>query len=309
MGNHHWRNDESTTQFHHVYWSEDHGKTMRDRWDDLVAAVKAFRRDSYVPKRDDMHASVNGIIVNSKDPKKVLLWGDGLYSYITTDGGNTLKVLPVPANTLGLAHDIRAHPTQPDWLVSLAYRSVCYQYGGEGCTMDLFLTTDFGANWQNLTAATGGRVSGFVDFDWGYHNDDPKQMFRSSLPVGRVLEDYADLPPVILCYKLNGQWLSAERGGPVRIVVPEAYGFKCIKWLTHVVLSNGPAANDTSRRRQQRRRPWDRALHDAVTNGAAQHLPRPQRRHARRLRAPRRGAGDRRRRFEPLARGHRLRSD
>jgi DMSO/TMAO reductase YedYZ molybdopterin-dependent catalytic subunit len=82
-------------------------------------------------------------------------------------------------------------------------------------------------------------------FYYGYHNDDPKQMFRSSLPVGRVLEDYADLPPVILCYKLNGQWLTAERGGPVRIVVPEGYGFKSIKWLTHVVLSNMPHGNDT----------------------------------------------------------------
>jgi DMSO/TMAO reductase YedYZ molybdopterin-dependent catalytic subunit len=42
-------------------------------------------------------------------------------------------------------------------------------------------------------------------FYYGYHNDDPKQMFRSSLPVGRVLEDYDDLPPVIVCYKLNGE--------------------------------------------------------------------------------------------------------
>lgn len=80
---------------------------------------------------------------------------------------------------------------------------------------------------------------------YGYHNDDPKQMFRSSLPIGRVLEDMFDLPPVILCYKLNGQWLDSERGGPVRIVVPEAYGFKSIKWLTHVVLTNLAAANDT----------------------------------------------------------------
>ena len=82
-------------------------------------------------------------------------------------------------------------------------------------------------------------------FYYGYHNDDPKQMFRSSLPVGRVLEDPFDLPPVILCYKLNGGWLSPERGGPVRVVVPEAYGFKSIKWLTDVVLSNLPHANDT----------------------------------------------------------------
>jgi DMSO/TMAO reductase YedYZ molybdopterin-dependent catalytic subunit len=79
----------------------------------------------------------------------------------------------------------------------------------------------------------------------GYHNDEPKQMFRSSLPVGRVLEDPYDLPPVILCYKLNGEWLNSRRGGPVRVVVPEGYGFKSIKWLTHVVLSNLAHANDT----------------------------------------------------------------
>ena len=79
----------------------------------------------------------------------------------------------------------------------------------------------------------------------GYHNDDPKQLFRASLPIGRILEDYADLPPVILCYKLNGQWLDSERGGPVRIIVPEAYGFKSIKWLSHVVLTNLAHANDT----------------------------------------------------------------
>ena len=79
----------------------------------------------------------------------------------------------------------------------------------------------------------------------GYHNDDPQQMFRSSLPVDRVLDDPFDLPPVILCYKLNGQWLDSERGGPVRVVVPEAYGFKSIKWLTRVVLTNLYHANDT----------------------------------------------------------------
>lgn len=82
-------------------------------------------------------------------------------------------------------------------------------------------------------------------FYYGYHNDDPKQQFRSSLPVGRALEDYDDLPPVIACYKLNGEWLTPERGAPVRIVVPEHYGYKSVKWLTHIVLSNLFHANDT----------------------------------------------------------------
>ena len=82
-------------------------------------------------------------------------------------------------------------------------------------------------------------------FYYGYHNDDPKQMFRSSLPISRVLEDPPGLPPVIVCTKLNGKFLTPERGGPVRIVVPEAYGFKSVKWLTHVVLTNLFHANDT----------------------------------------------------------------
>lgn len=82
-------------------------------------------------------------------------------------------------------------------------------------------------------------------FYYGFHNDDPTQMFRSSLPIGRVLEDLDGLPPVILCYKLNGEWLDPKRGGPVRIVVPEAYGFKSIKWLSHLILTNLPHANDT----------------------------------------------------------------
>jgi Oxidoreductase molybdopterin binding domain len=79
----------------------------------------------------------------------------------------------------------------------------------------------------------------------GYHNDDAKQRFQSSLPVGRVLEDPPGEHPVVVCYKLNGEYLSGKRGGPARMVVPEAYGFKSVKWLQRVVLTNAPYANDT----------------------------------------------------------------
>lgn len=82
-------------------------------------------------------------------------------------------------------------------------------------------------------------------FYYGYHNDELKQRFQSSLPIGRVLEDPPGDHPVILCYKLNGEYLSGTRGGPVRMVVPEAYGFKCVKWIQKVVLTNAPFANDT----------------------------------------------------------------
>ncbi|HET6422851.1 MAG TPA: molybdopterin-dependent oxidoreductase [Planctomycetaceae bacterium] len=111
-----------------------------------------------------------------------------------------------------------------------------------GCPLGMGLWE--GVPLREVIALTQPRENLRRVFYHGYHNDDPKQLFRSSLPIGRVLEDL-HLPPVILCYKLNGEWLDAERGGPVRIVVPEAYGFKSIKWLTQVFLTNLPTANDT----------------------------------------------------------------
>lgn len=82
-------------------------------------------------------------------------------------------------------------------------------------------------------------------FYYGYHNDDPAQVFQSSLPFSRVLEDPPGELPVLLCYKLNGEYLTGQRGGPVRLLVPEAYGFKSVKWLQRVVLTNDYRANDT----------------------------------------------------------------
>ncbi|MBV9582485.1 MAG: molybdopterin-dependent oxidoreductase [Chloroflexi bacterium] len=82
-------------------------------------------------------------------------------------------------------------------------------------------------------------------FYYGYHSDDPRQMFQSSLPFGRVLEEPPGELPVLVAYKLNGEFLTGKRGGPVRMLVPEAYGFKSVKWLQRVILTNKYAANDT----------------------------------------------------------------
>ena len=62
----------------------------------------------------------------------------------------------------------------------------------------------------------------------------------------RTLESgWIDGLPVVLAYKMNGDWLAPKRGGPVRLVVPDGYGFKSIKWLQRVVLTNNPEPNDT----------------------------------------------------------------
>ena len=79
----------------------------------------------------------------------------------------------------------------------------------------------------------------------GHHNEDPKQMFKCYLPMNRIFEDPPGELPVLLCYKLNGEFLTGERGGPVRMIVPEAYGFKSVKWLQRIVFTNNHQADDT----------------------------------------------------------------
>src|SRR5262249_40980513 len=80
---------------------------------------------------------------------------------------------------------------------------------------------------------------------WGFHNNDPKQLFQSSLGYNSVMETPPwDLGP-FLAFRLNGQPLSLVRGGPVRMVVPWAHGFKSIKWLQRIILTNDYKANDS----------------------------------------------------------------
>jgi DMSO/TMAO reductase YedYZ molybdopterin-dependent catalytic subunit len=80
---------------------------------------------------------------------------------------------------------------------------------------------------------------------WGFHNNDAAQIFQSSLAMNQVLDTPpGDLPPFV-AYRLNGGPIPLERGGPVRMVVPWAHGFKSVKWLQHIVITNEYAANDT----------------------------------------------------------------
>lgn len=80
---------------------------------------------------------------------------------------------------------------------------------------------------------------------WGFHNDDPKQMFRSSMALNQVLDTPPGMLPPFVAYRLNGEPIPLVRGGPVRMVVPWAHGFKSIKWLQKIVLTNKFQANDT----------------------------------------------------------------
>ena len=80
---------------------------------------------------------------------------------------------------------------------------------------------------KELEADARGRIDNVRRLNFsGFHNNDAKQRFRSTLSYTDIFEPEMGTPPVILAYSLNGGAIPVERGGPVRLVVPHAHGFK-----------------------------------------------------------------------------------
>jgi DMSO/TMAO reductase YedYZ molybdopterin-dependent catalytic subunit len=48
--------------------------------------------------------------------------------------------------------------------------------------------------------------------------------------------DQARLPDVMLALELDGRPLSRPHGAPARVVIPEMYGYKGVKWLSRIEL-------------------------------------------------------------------------
>ena len=57
------------------------------------------------------------------------------------------------------------------------------------------------------------------------------QGFTANLPLAALDEENA-----MICYAADGELLTAEHGGPVRLVVPSRYFWKSAKWLTGLEL-------------------------------------------------------------------------
>jgi len=48
--------------------------------------------------------------------------------------------------------------------------------------------------------------------------------------------DDLSLPDVMLAYEMDGQPLPQEHGAPVRVVIPNMYGYKNVKWVERITL-------------------------------------------------------------------------
>jgi len=48
----------------------------------------------------------------------------------------------------------------------------------------------------------------------------------------------AELHDAMLAYEMDGKPLPREHGAPVRVVIPEMYGYKNVKWVERIVLTD-----------------------------------------------------------------------
>jgi DMSO/TMAO reductase YedYZ molybdopterin-dependent catalytic subunit len=56
-----------------------------------------------------------------------------------------------------------------------------------------------------------------------------EQPYNDSLTLGQL-----HLPDVLLALEMDGKPLSRPHGSPARVVIPEMYGYKGVKWLTRI---------------------------------------------------------------------------
>ncbi len=88
--------------------------------------------------------------------------------------------------------------------------------------------------WEGVSLRTLARIAGarptatFINF---YCADG---VYSESLR----LSSQAFKPDVMLGYQLNGRPLVREQGAPLRLVVPEMYGYKYAKWVNRVEFSD-----------------------------------------------------------------------
>lgn len=54
--------------------------------------------------------------------------------------------------------------------------------------------------------------------------------------VDTLTLDQAHLPDAMLAYEMNGKPLPREHGAPVRVVIPDMYGYKGVKWVERITL-------------------------------------------------------------------------
>jgi DMSO/TMAO reductase YedYZ molybdopterin-dependent catalytic subunit len=86
-----------------------------------------------------------------------------------------------------------------------------------------------GVRFRDLLAAARPRMEGTV---LGFTS--AEQPYFDTLTLKQ-----AELHDAMLAYEMNGKPLPREHGAPVRVVIPEMYGYKNVKWVERITVLDG----------------------------------------------------------------------
>jgi DMSO/TMAO reductase YedYZ molybdopterin-dependent catalytic subunit len=84
-----------------------------------------------------------------------------------------------------------------------------------------------GVRFNDLLSAAGPKPAGQV-----LTFTSAERPYVDTLTLGQ-----AQLPDVMLAYEMDGKPLPREHGAPVRVVIPDMYGYKGVKWVERITLS------------------------------------------------------------------------
>jgi DMSO/TMAO reductase YedYZ molybdopterin-dependent catalytic subunit len=84
-----------------------------------------------------------------------------------------------------------------------------------------------GVHWRDLAALC--RPTATANFALAH----AEQGFTANVPLSALEDEHA-----LVAYEADGAPLTAEHGGPVRLVIPSKYFWKSAKWLTAIELSS-----------------------------------------------------------------------
>jgi DMSO/TMAO reductase YedYZ molybdopterin-dependent catalytic subunit len=85
-----------------------------------------------------------------------------------------------------------------------------------------------GVRFRDLLAAAGPHAAGTV-----------LEFVSAEAPyVDTLTLQQAELHDAMLAYEMDGAPLPREHGAPVRVVIPEMYGYKNVKWVERIVVTD-----------------------------------------------------------------------
>ena len=84
-----------------------------------------------------------------------------------------------------------------------------------------------GVHWRELAALCRPRPTARFAIARAEHG------FTANVPLAALEDEHA-----LVAYEADGEPLTAEHGGPVRLVIPTRYFWKSAKWLTGIELSS-----------------------------------------------------------------------